>query len=176
MCTCHPSLWRARALATVMVGLIRTVWTVSPFFEAWTVNAVIGPRTRRGGGFTPTAESLQRRNPPYPWSPVRGFTSAADEAARSRQEQVLPGIVEVATGKLIRRWCPMTRKITLAAIRFFCFPLPLWHSIAGPQRSNGLVPPTSGRSVGRCWIKAILLCWLVSSNTVISSAHPARKC
>jgi hypothetical protein len=29
-------------LATVMVRLIRTVWTVSPFFEAWTVNAIMG--------------------------------------------------------------------------------------------------------------------------------------
>lgn len=32
-------------MATVVAGLNRTVWTVFPFFEEWTVNAVMVPRS-----------------------------------------------------------------------------------------------------------------------------------
>lgn len=55
MCTRHPDFERARALATVIVGPVTTVSIDSLSFDAWIVNAVIGPSKEKAGGVTPSA-------------------------------------------------------------------------------------------------------------------------
>jgi hypothetical protein len=50
MCTRHPDFERVRALATAIVGPATKVSIDSPSFDAWMVNAVIGPLKEKAGG------------------------------------------------------------------------------------------------------------------------------